>query len=176
MERHRKQLTLFINEPSGTIEEIRAYYNPVQYNLIKAHITLCREDEIEPTEKLIERITSILLVRPLRIELGKVERFADGKGIYISSFGDNKDFKELRKLVLGQTKLKKEQVPHITLMHPGNSICTNEIFEQISHYDFPSELEFGKISLIEQKNGGKWNVLQEFEIVKKNGAHQQHLK
>ncbi|MEZ4685975.1 MAG: 2'-5' RNA ligase family protein [Bacteroidia bacterium] len=172
MERNRKQLTLFINEPNGSIEKIRAKFNPVQYNLIKAHITLCREDEIEPIGEIIQRIKSISLERPIRIELGKAERFADGKGVYISSLGNNKEFEELRKLVLGQRELKKEQVPHITLMHPRNSTCTDPIFEQIKNYDFPSELQFEKVSLIEQIHGGKWHILQEFEILQKNLVQQ----
>ncbi|WP_299335937.1 2'-5' RNA ligase family protein [uncultured Psychroserpens sp.] len=170
MERIRRQLTLFINEPNGSIEKIRAKFNPRQYHLIPAHVTLCREDEIEPIEKTIQRIKSISLEKAIRIEFGKAERFADGKGVYISSIGSNNEFKALRKLVLGQTELKKEQVPHITLMHPRNATCTNDIFESIGNYDLPTELSFGKISLIEQINSGKWNMLEEFGIVKHNVA------
>lgn len=166
MEKIKRQLALFINEPNGNIEKIRAEFNPLQFNLISAHVTLCREDEIEPTEKTIERIKSICLEKPIRIRFGKVERFAEGKGVYISSVGDNTEFKDLRKLVLGQTQLEKEQVPHITLVHPRNSTCTDEIFEKIVNYDLPNEIEFGKISLIEQKNNGKWNEIYEFEIIK----------
>ncbi|WP_400074852.1 2'-5' RNA ligase family protein [Winogradskyella sp. R77965] len=170
MEKFRRQLTLFINEPKGIIEKIRAEFNPKQYYLIPAHVTLCREDEIEPIENTISRIKSISLKKTMQIEFGKAERFSDGKGVYISSFGNNNEFKELRKSVLGQSELEKEQIPHITLMHPRNSTCTNQIFEKIENYDLPTELNFGKISLIEQKNGGKWNVLEEFEIVKNNVA------
>ncbi|MBX2845852.1 MAG: 2'-5' RNA ligase family protein [Saprospiraceae bacterium] len=166
MEKIRRQLTLFINEPNGIIEKIRATFNPIQYQLIPAHVTLCREDEIEPIETTISRIKSISLKKPIRIEFGNAERFADGKGLYISSFGENTEFKALRKLVLGQAELQKEQIPHITLMHPRNSTCTDDIFETIKTYDLPTELKFGKISLIEQSNGGKWKVLQQFEIVK----------
>ncbi|MDT0538606.1 MULTISPECIES: 2'-5' RNA ligase family protein [Croceitalea] len=173
MEKIRRQLTLFINEPNDIIEKIRAKFNPEQYNLIPAHVTLCREDEIEPIVKTIARIESIRLEKPIRIEFGKALRFSDGKGVYLSSFGHNKEFKELRKLVLGPNELKKEQVPHITLMHPRNSTCTDEKFERIENYSLPKVLELGKISLIEQKNGGKWNVLREFNIVKNNASHQQ---
>lgn len=168
MKKNRKQLTLFVNEPNGNIEKIRSQFNPKQYHLIPAHVTLCREDEIEPIEITMERINSISIKKPIRIEFEKVERFAEGKGVYISAFSNYTEFKELRKLVLGQTKLKKEQVPHITLMHPRNSNCTNEIFEKICKFNLPTRLEFRKISLIEQHNGGIWNVLQEFEIVKNN--------
>jgi len=70
--------------------------------------------------------------------------------------------------------MTKEQVPHITIMHPRNSICNDEIFEQIKKQEFPTELEFKKISLIEQRSGEKWNVTKEFNIVNKNEV-QQHI-
>ena len=168
----RKQLTLFIEESNVNIEKIRAEFNPEQYNLISAHITLCREDEIESIDKIIHRIKSITLKEPIRIGFKSVKRFSNGKGILIPATDKNIEFRELRKLVLGQTKLIKEQFPHITLMHPRNSTCSDEIFEHIKELAFPTELKFGRISLIEQRNGGKWNVIQEFNIVNKNVTQQ----
>ena len=73
MEIIRRQLTLFLNEPKGNIEKIRSEFNPVQFDLIPAHVTLCREDEIEPIQETIERIKSISLEKPVPIELGKLE-------------------------------------------------------------------------------------------------------
>ena len=44
----RRQLTLFLSEScSSEIEKCRERFNLEQFKLIKAHITLCREDEIE---------------------------------------------------------------------------------------------------------------------------------
>lgn len=163
MKRTRRQLTLFITEPNDSIEKVRAEFNPVQFNLISAHITLCREDEIEKFEDVEERIKSIILKNPIRVEFKDVERFANGKGVLIPSMENSIEFSEFRKCVLGQKA--NEQLPHITLMHPRNSTCTDEIFEQIKGCEFPAELEFRKIHLIEQRDGGKWNVLQEFSIV-----------
>ena len=168
MENIRTQLTLFIEQSNETIEKIRAEYNLKQYNLISAHITLCREDEIAEMEEVIERIKLINLKKPIRIEFKKVERFSLGKGVLIPAIDKNIAFRELRKSVLGQKKLTKERCPHITLMHPRNSECTNEIFKKIESQDLPTELLFKKISLIEQINGGKWNVIKEFNIVNKN--------
>lgn len=170
MEKIRRQLTLFIDDPNGNVEKIRAEFNPIQYNLIPAHVTLCREDEIEPIEKTIVRLESIVLEKPIRIKFGKVLRFSNGKGVFLSSRGDNKEFRELRKLILAQNELKKEQDPHITLMHPRNSTCTDEKFKRIESSKLPTELELGKVSLIEQKDGGKWDVLQEFNLVKSQVA------
>jgi len=162
----RRQLTLFIDGSNDAIEKIRAEYNPKQYELIPAHVTLCREDEIEPIEDIIKRIESIDLKKPIRIEFKPVERFANGKGVQLPATNEYMEFRELRKSILGQINLVKEQFPHITLMHPRNSTCSDELFEKIKSQEFPTKLEFRKISLIEQKNWGKWNVLQEFNIVK----------
>ncbi len=161
----RKQLTLFVDDPSGVIEKVRAKYNPVQYDLIPAHITLCREDELTSLDSIIKKLNSIALKNPIKISLHKVERFAEGKGVFIPATAANHEFRELRKLALGQTELRKEQLPHITLMHPRNSSCTDVIFKEIKKASFPNEVSFSKISLIEQRNGRKWNVLQEFKFV-----------
>ncbi|NJW53650.1 2'-5' RNA ligase family protein [Salinimicrobium oceani] len=163
----RKQLTLFIDDASGNIERIRATYNPVQFSIIPAHVTLCREDELEFIDDILARIRTISLEKPLHVAFQGVERSADGKGVFMPSSGENEEFRELRQNVLGETNLKKEQVPHITLMHPRNSTCDDEIFEQIKQYELPVTLEFEKISLIEQSDDGKWKLLQEFHLVKK---------
>ncbi len=55
-------------------------------------------------------------------------------------------------------------------MHSRNSTCTDRIFEQIKEQQFPTELEFEKISLIEQKNDKKWIVLREFNLVDKTST------
>ena len=104
----RKQLTLFIENSNENIENIRALYNPEQFNLISAHITLCREDEIEPIEKIIERIKSIHLEKPIRIELTEVKRFAEGKGVLIPASEGINEFRKLRKIILGTTQLNEE--------------------------------------------------------------------
>jgi 2'-5' RNA ligase len=164
----RRQLTLFVSEKNETIEKIRAEFNPVQYNLIPAHVTLCREDEIEPIEKIIENINSIKLMAPIQIQLNCAQRFADGKGVMLPAKGENLAFQELRKSVLRLSEFPGDRQPHLTLMHPRNSTCTDEIFERINDAELPVELSFDKIHLIEQTNGGKWNVLKEFSITKKN--------
>jgi 2'-5' RNA ligase len=97
------------------------------------------------------------------IEFGKVERFDNGKGILIPATVGDAAFQELRRKVLvGLVDNPRKQEPHITLMHPRNSTCTDEIYSEIAEQSLPTTLEFGTISLIEQENGGKWRVLQEF--------------
>jgi 2'-5' RNA ligase len=165
MSKTRRQLTLFVEEKDAeTIEKIRAKYNPEQYQLIKSHVTLCREDELEPFENILHNLTN-LTHSYISIEFGSVSRFSEGKGVLIPSNGDNETFQNVRKLVLqGLTDNPKKHEPHITLMHPGNSTCTDRIFEQLKKTVFPIKLEFRKISVIEQVDGKPWIVLKEFEL------------
>lgn len=161
----RTQLTLFINEKdSAEIEKIRKEFNPEQYKLIKSHVTLCREDELNPIEKVLEALNN-LKQRPITIDFDVVTRFADGKGVLLPASGNNQQFFDLRKAILQNTNHNPaKQEPHITLMHPRNSTCDDRIFEQIQKFEIPGQLIFHKISLIEQIDGGPWSILQEFEL------------
>ncbi len=155
----RRQLTLFVpEEQREIIEKIRAEFNPIQYSLIFAHVTLCCEDEIEPIELLKNNIQ---LSKPLVINFSQVARFADGKGLMIPASADNIEFNELRKNILGGNLIRNHQ-PHITLMHPRNSICTDEIFERINVIELPKQFSFNEICLIEQVNGKKWKIINKF--------------
>ena len=158
-------MTLFISDQNGMIEKIRAAFNPEQFNLIPAHITLCREDEIEPLEKVLKNLGSIILPGPLRIEFGPVERFEDGKGVLLPGLIGNPGFDDLRKAVLtGIIDIPRNHRPHITLMHPRNSCCTDEIFRQIRVVALPIVLNFDTVSLIEQEQWGPWKVVEHFPI------------
>ena len=151
------------------IEKIRAEFNPIQFNLIPAHVTLCRENEIKSIEKVIENIKSLSIDNPLRIEFDKVERFDNSKGLLIPAKKGNDEFIELRKSILkGLIEFPEDHHPHITLMHPRNSTCTDEIFNQILKYNLPTELSFNKISLIEEGNDGKWKIKNHFPFTKSN--------
>jgi 2'-5' RNA ligase len=166
MHQSRKQLTLFIAGQNEAIEKIRAEFNPEQYRLISAHVTLCREDEIEQIEKVIENIKSISRGKPVTMAFNPPERFENGKGVYIPAKGENPEFYELRKTVLnGVNEFPRKPLPHITLMHPRNSTCTDVIFDQIKKYELPTELIFDTISLIEQNNGGPWIIIEQFAIM-----------
>jgi 2'-5' RNA ligase len=158
----RVQLTLFVDENESTIiEYIRNKFNPIQYNLIKSHVTLCREDELEEIEKIIVRLTA-LHYNYVKIYFGAPIRFANGKGVLLPAINNNEDFELLRKIILLDKARNHE--PHITLMHPRNAICTNVIFEQIEKEKLPTTLIFKKVSLIEQEEGKKWNIVKEFYL------------
>ena len=162
----RRQLTLFVQyKDSLSIEKIREEYNPLQSVLIKCHVTLCREDEITNLEVIIENLNH-LKQRSFFIEFHNPTRFENGLGVLLPAKAKNIEFLELRRVILkGIIDNPRLLDPHITLMHPRNSICTNEIFAEIENANLPKRLNFNKISLIEQINGRQWNILQEFELM-----------
>lgn len=157
----RRQLTLFVE--NQTIEEIRSKFNPEQHAIISAHVTLCREDELEDLENVIANIRALKIDKPIKILFNEVSRFETGNGVLIPAASGNNDFYKLRSDILTSPR---NHSPHITLMHPRNSNCTDVIFEEIKSYNLPTVFYFHKISLIEQKDGRKWKVLNEFIISK----------
>ena len=93
-------------------------------------------------------------------------RFDNGNGLFLpASNNTTKEFEDLRKAYSSWLcDNPRKQEPHITLMHPRNSICTDEIFEKIEKIDSPGKLEFRKVSLIKQVNGGKWLTLKNLNL------------
>lgn len=161
----RRQLTLFLEKgDSEVIEQIRRTFNPEQYALIKSHVTLCREDELDPVET-VKRNLERLRFAPLTIDFGPAVRFADGKGVLLPALGANETFHKLRRAILqGLVEQPRKHEPHITLMHPRNSTCTDELFAEIKKYALPHKITFRKISLIEQEMGKPWKILEEFDL------------
>jgi 2'-5' RNA ligase len=151
----RRQLTLFVNRSDAEeIETIRKKFNSRQSELIDCHVTLCREDEISDTKQVFDNLRN-LDTKEITIQFGQAIRFDGGKGVLIPATGNNEQFQQLRKKVLrGLDMTIRQQEPHITLMHPGNSTCTDEVFGIIKNSRLPSRLTFNKISLIEQVDGG----------------------
>ena len=165
MNQKRIQLTLFDEEKdSAAIEQVRSKFNPEQFDLIKSHVTVCRENELTEPVKVAQNLMTLSL-SPININFGQLVRFSDGKGLLMPAIGANKHFHAVRKLILkGIIDEPEIQEPHITLIHPRNGICTDEIFEETKNIILPNSLGFSKISLVEQVNGGKWKVLNEFEL------------
>lgn len=165
MKNTRKQLTLFLDEKESiSIEEIRKEYNSKQYELIKSHITLCREDEIEDLEIILNNLRN-LNIENFELDLEQVKRTSDGKGVLIPVIDKKKTFQNLRKSVLNSiNKNPRNSEPHITLMHPRNSTCEDYMFEKIKNITLPEKVKIGKISLIEQEIEKEWKVIKEYKL------------
>ena len=162
MNSKRIQLTLFVPESlSAPIEEIRSRYNPVQHNLIAAHETLCREDELTSLEAVLKNLEQ-LDFPAFTIPFTTPIRFDSGKGLLLPALDDSM-FQGLRKLVLkGIVNQPRTHAPHLTLMHPRNSTCTDPLFKEIQTINLPDRFHFNQISLIEQVNGGAWVIKKEW--------------
>ncbi|MEY3243676.1 MAG: hypothetical protein RIR11_5115, partial [Bacteroidota bacterium] len=115
MNNKRTQLTLFIpDQYAVAIEKVRKAYNPEQYKLIHAHVTLCREDELDQIDRVMLNLEQ-LQFECFDINLGAVERFAQGKGVLLPAIGDNDVFQKLRSTVLnGIIDQPRQHAPHIT--------------------------------------------------------------
>lgn len=165
MPEKRRQLTLFISEDQiFDIEKVRSHYNPEQAKIIASHVTLCREDEIAPLEKAIVNLTDKKL-KTIVLNFENALRFHDGNGVLLPCHDSENSFGFLRKEILsGVIDNPRSSHAHITLMHPRNSTCTDEIFEEIKKFKFPRTIRFNEISLIEQEMGKEWVVLQRFPL------------
>lgn len=166
MQQYRQQLTLFASaSEAAVIEQIRKKYNPVQYGLIPAHVTLCRDEELNDTARLIQQIMQSS-ISVLQLKFGSAELFESGKGVWLPGIDPSGNFNFLRMQLLKDLIPNVGQHrPHITLMHPRNSNCTKEIYDEIKQIPLPQKLNFNRISLIEQRNGGKWTILREFDLM-----------
>ncbi len=84
----RRQLTLFVDpKVADNIERVRKTFNPIQFNLIKSHVTLCRENELQDLEVVISNLDK-LRDKNLLIEFGEVIRTAGGKGVVLPGEGN----------------------------------------------------------------------------------------
>lgn len=158
----RRQLTLFVDPAEAeAIEQIRRSFNPAQYALIAAHVTLCREDELEPLEPVLDNLVDLDLP-PIAIDFGPVIRFSEGRGVMLPAVGANTAFHHLRRQILkGLTDKPRNAEAHITLMHPRNAVCTDDMFEQIQSIQLPRRLVFSTVSLIEQALHQPWKTLSQ---------------
>lgn len=161
----RQQLTLFVNHHDALkIEAIREKFNPIQSALIASHVTLCREDEIAQISNLTEVLHN-LNAAPITIDFETVIRFDQNKGVMLAAANKNAAFHHLRALLLTPfTQQIRQQLPHITFMHPRNSACTDDIFKEILSISLPTQIRFDCISLIQQIDHGKWTTLNSFQL------------
>ncbi|MFY0605879.1 MAG: 2'-5' RNA ligase family protein [Cyclobacteriaceae bacterium] len=161
----RKQLTLFLDSTeSSSFEIIRECYNPEQFRIIKCHITLCREDEIEEIETIQQNLEGLNLPT-FNLKLGEIQRFSKGNGVLIGVADIENQFENLRRLVLQNVIAKpRDHKPHITLMHPRNSKCTDSEFAKIQGVNFPTEIKISNVSLIEQELRNAWKILREYPL------------
>lgn len=152
----RRQLSLYVPEHAAAqVEAVRRVLDPVQHSLIPAHVTLCRDDEVDAVSaSALMRASSITLV------FGAAVAF-DGHGILLPCIVGEGAFAQLREDLLGQAR---QQKPHITLAHPRNPRAPGNALGLA--FTLPPEIaiSFAEIALIEQVSGGPWRVLKRYVL------------
>ena len=156
----RRQASLFLrNVPA--LERLRTRFNPEQAKLIPAHVTLCREDEVQDWTALEDRIRCL---QPIAITLGFGTAIRDGNFVYLPAVAGVEQFDELRRQLLCErlgdaTTEPRKQMPHVTVVHPRNGVCSDAIYHEISQLP-PFTVQLRQISLIEQTHPlHPWAVL-----------------
>ena len=158
----RRQVTLFLDQKDVIgIEAARAKWNPEQYQLIKAHITLIRDEKVKDFTEVVKRVER-LQFPCFQVSFGDIERFYDGKGVFIPVLDPSGYLTQLRR------KLSVNDFdydPHVTIMHPRNSRCTDETFTQLLKEPFPFQAGISSVSVIEQSNNSKWQITHQIELI-----------
>lgn len=158
----RKQLSLYVPEPAAQrLEDVRRAVDPVQFGLIPAHVTLCREDELIDLPAVRERLRENRFA-PLTLRFGGVEVF-HGHGLILHCREGEAAFRALRETLLGATDIRAHR-PHITLAHPRNPKAAGNSYETAAQLPNPLKIIFSTVFLIEQTDGGPWKVLERFPL------------
>ena len=159
----RCQLSLFVpRTQSAVLEQVRRLLDPVQADLIPAHVTLIREDELMDMSvtDIAQRFAEVES-RAVSLCFGPVECF-DGHGVQLACVDGQEQFHALRRQWLGERILRKP-VPHITLAHPRNRAFAGDALAAANFGDGVT-ITFDTAYLIEQAAGTPWRILQEFRL------------
>jgi 2'-5' RNA ligase len=160
----RRQLTLFVPEPErAALDALRSSLDPVQASLIPAHVTLCREDEIEHLDPaaVFTRVKS-WAQGPLRLAFGGARVF-NGHGVLLPCQHGSEGFHHLRQWLL-QDQAAREHAAHLTLAHPRNPKAAGNTATTLAACPRALELQFPAVALIEQHGFAPWRVLQEANL------------
>jgi 2'-5' RNA ligase len=152
-------------EAAGEIEAVRAILDPVQRALIAAHVTLCREEELDEVAQatLHDRLAN-LRYEPITLRFGRPERFFD-HGILLECIDGQDEFRMLRDDLLG-SKTIRTQRPHITLAHPRNAKALGNSMVNASKMRDDISITFRTIQLIEQQSNQPWQLLSSFDFAR----------
>lgn len=158
----RTQLSLYVPSPQAeAIDALRRVLDPVQASLIPAHVTLCREDELDGVSAadIALRLGSDT-VRPIDLSFGP-PRIFHGHGVLLPGAGDQSAFQSLRRVALGRDVVRTH-APHLTLAHPRHPKASGNTAANVSLAPSGLHITFTDAVLIEQTNGAKWHVLERF--------------
>ena len=146
--------TIYLSGQSQ-IETVRLRYNPLQAQLIPAHVTLCREDEVTDWITFEARLKKL---SPFQVTLTFGVPVREDNFVFLPVQEGRNNFHDFRSAIL--SKEARTQTPHVTLIHPRNGTCTDQIFAEIvATVNAPFQYSFREVMLIEQENGGVWKSI-----------------
>ena len=160
----RNQLTLFVPpQNADVLKTTRMTLDPIQAKLIAAHVTLCREDEIEnfSSIKLRARLAASG-IKNVTLRFGAPETFS-GHGILLPCIAGEQEFHALRQFVLG-TKNARRHAAHITLAHPRNPRAVGNSLANALGLAHGFCVTFTSITHIQQEGAMPWQHLDEYPL------------
>ncbi len=146
----RRQASLYLTEVPN-VEAMRWRFNSLQAQLIPAHVTLCREDEVDDWDLMRERIRAI---KDFELTLNFGEPAREENFVYLPIVDGMDRFHDLRQLLLDG--VPRRSMPHLTIIHPRNGTCDVETFQEIRSKITPFQHTFREIQLIQQHAGEAW--------------------
>lgn len=158
--KRRLQLTLFVPRPwAARLDALRLRLDPVQASLIAAHVTLCREDEIERLDRwsLFSRVQQ-WPQGPLALSFGPPQRF-QGHGLLLPCEQGGGRFQQLRQWLLLDPDARPHGA-HLTLAHPRNPRAPGNTEAALASCPQGLQLQFGSVALIEQVGAEPWRLVQ----------------
>jgi hypothetical protein len=158
----RRQLSLFVPSPHlAVLDAIRRILDPVQHRLIPAHVTACRNDEIQGV-RAGQLDHSLEASAPITLSFGRAVPF-DGHGILLPCIAGEEVFAAFRAQLLGTSKIRR-QAPHITIAHPRNPKAERNDLARALELPAKIGITFRELCLIEQSRGEEWRVLRRYPL------------
>ena len=166
----RIQLTLFLSSAAAErVEAVRQVLDPVQFSLIPAHVTLCREDELEGlSPALLQQRLKVSGIGALSLIFGAAEHFST-HGVLLPCISGEEEFRALREAVLGKDAIRL-QLPHITLAHPRNPKAPGNNLTAAAALGSGLEVGFASVCRIQQDGTAPWQLLQRFPLAAAEGS------
>jgi hypothetical protein len=155
----RVQLSLFVPPSSAErLEAARRLLDPVQAKLIPAHVTLCREDELQDIDlATLGSIVGSSGAIPIRLRFGSPEVF-QGHGVLLPCIEGEVEFHELRCRILSSRTVRRP-APHITLAHPRNPRSPQNTPANRSALPVGLVITFAEVRYILQEAARPWQVI-----------------
>ena len=163
-ETSRIQLTLFVPAPAASaLEAVRWLLDPVQARLIRAHVTLCREDELEGLDDAaLEARVRAFESGALTLRFGPPEPFHE-HGVLLPCVEGQEAFQALRRWVLSSSTVRPHPA-HITLAHPRNPRAPGNTPVNAAPLERGLAVAFPTVARIRQTGSAAWEQLSEHPL------------